>query len=215
MTRSKRVCVAGLLAAAAIGTPGLRAQSSSTAGTQSPSGGAARSADARKLERGKYLATIGACNDCHSPKIDAQMTPDPKRPFSGRPQTTFAPSQGANEIHASLDLTAWAGPWGVSYGANLTPDPETGIGTRYTEASFLKTLRTGKKPEGEDSAAPDAVGALQGDERRRHQGALRLPADASADQEQRTERRTATQAGRAHQEVRCGWRRCEWLMADG
>lgn len=154
MTRSKRVCVAGLLAAAAIGTPGLRAQSSSTAGTQSPSGGAARSADARKLERGKYLATIGACNDCHSPKIDAQMTPDPKRPFSGRPQTTFAPSQGANEIHASLDLTAWAGPWGVSYGANLTPDPETGIGTRYTEASFLKTLRTGKKPEGEDSLPP-------------------------------------------------------------
>jgi cytochrome c553 len=108
-----------------------------------------RSATARLIERGRYLATIGACNDCHSPKIDAQQTPDPKRPFSGRPQTTMAPSQNPNEIRASLDLTAWSGPWGVSYGANLTPEPETGIGRRYTEETFIKTLRTGKKPEGE------------------------------------------------------------------
>jgi cytochrome c553 len=103
----------------------------------------------RLIERGRYLATIGACNDCHSPKIDAQQTPDPKRPFSGRPQTTMAPSQNPTEIRASLDLTAWSGPWGVSYGANLTPEPETGIGRRYTEATFIKTLRTGRKPEGE------------------------------------------------------------------
>ena len=47
-----------------------------------------------------------------------------------------------------------AGPWGVSYGANLTPDPETGLKKRYTEASFIKTLRTGKKPEGEDLQPP-------------------------------------------------------------
>jgi cytochrome c553 len=110
---------------------------------------APQSGRSRVVERGRYLATIGACNDCHSPKIDAQQTPDPKRPFSGRPQTTMAPSQNPSEIHASLDLTAWSGPWGVSYGANLTPEPETGIGKRYTEASFIKTLRTGKKPEGE------------------------------------------------------------------
>src|SRR5262249_38096880 len=107
-------------------------------------------ADAAKIARGKYLMTIGACNDCHSPKIDPQQHPDPKRPFSGRPQTTQAPSQNAGEIHASLDLTAWSGPWGISYGANLSPDPETGLAKRYTEASFIKTLRTGKKPEGED-----------------------------------------------------------------
>jgi hypothetical protein len=98
--------------------------------------------------------TIGACNDCHSPKLDPQQHPDPKRPFSGRPQTTMPPSQSNGEIHASLDLTAWAGPWGVSYGANLTPDPETGLKKRYTEASFIKTLRTGKKPEGEDLQPP-------------------------------------------------------------
>ena len=86
----------------------------------------AQSADAAKIARGKYLMTIGACNDCHSPKIDPQQHPDPKRPFSGRPQTTQAPSPTSTEIHASLDLTAWAGPWGVSYGANLSPDSETG-----------------------------------------------------------------------------------------
>ena len=114
----------------------------------------AASTTAERLARGKYIATIGACHDCHSPKIDPQQHPDPKRPFSGRPQTTMAPSQNNNEIHASLDLTAWAGPWGVSYGANLTPDPETGIKKRYTEASFIKTLRTGKKPEGEDLLPP-------------------------------------------------------------
>jgi|SRR5665213_2675847 len=114
----------------------------------------AQPAGAGKVARGKYLMTIGACNDCHSPKLDPQQHPDPKRPFSGRPQTTMAPSQKDGEIHASLDLTAWAGPWGISYGANLTPDPETGLKKRYTEASFIKTLRTGKKPEGEDLLPP-------------------------------------------------------------
>ncbi len=134
-----------LLGSLALGMAGLAAQSR-------PSRAPAPSA--RQIERGRYLATIGACNDCHSPKTDAAQTPDPKRPFSGRPQTTMAPSQNPKEIHASLDLTAWSGPWGVSYGANLTPDAETGLKKRYTEASFIRTLRTGKKPEGEDLLPP-------------------------------------------------------------
>jgi cytochrome c553 len=135
--------LAGIVLTAAVG---LVAQSSAKS--------AAAPSQAEKIARGKYLMTIGACNDCHSPKIDAQQTPDPKRPFSGRPQTTQAPSENPKEIHASLDLTAWAGPWGVSYGANLSPDPETGLKNRYTEAAFIKTLRTGKKPEGEDLQPP-------------------------------------------------------------
>jgi cytochrome c553 len=108
---------------------------------------------ARRIERGRYLADIAACHDCHSPKIDAQMTPDPNRAFSGRPQTTTPPAQGG-EIRASLDLTAWSGPWGHSYAANLTPDEETGLGGRYTEEAFIRTMRTGKKPEGEALAPP-------------------------------------------------------------
>ena len=40
-------------------------------------------------------------------------------------------------------LTAWAGPWGVSFTANLTPDVKTGLGS-WTEDMFIKALRTGK-----------------------------------------------------------------------
>jgi hypothetical protein len=36
--------------------------------------------------------------------------------------------------------TAWAGPWGTSFTANLTPDPETGLG-KWTEQNFIDTIR--------------------------------------------------------------------------
>ena len=107
-----------------------------------------------RVERGRYLVTTSACNDCHSPKIDAMMTPDPKRMLSGRPATSMAPAQVTTEIRTSLDLTAWSGPWGVSYAANLTPEKTTGLGARYDEAKFIQTLRTGKKPEGEPLLPP-------------------------------------------------------------
>lgn len=40
-------------------------------------------------------------------------------------------------------MTAWAGPWGISYAANLTPDVNTGIGI-WTEEMFLNAMKTGK-----------------------------------------------------------------------
>jgi cytochrome c553 len=134
-----RVPAASALVLGLIATPTFAQSQGSSAG--------------RRIERGRYLAAIAACHDCHSPKIDAQMTPDPNRPFSGRPQTTKPPVQG-EEIRASLDLTAWSGPWGNSYAANLTPDKETGLGSRYTEESFIRTMRTGTKPEGEPLSPP-------------------------------------------------------------
>ena len=109
---------------------------------------------AGSIARGKYLVMISACHDCHSPKADAQMTLDESRLLSGRPPTSAPPVQNTSEIRASLDLTAWAGPWGNSYAANLTPDPETGLGGRYTEELFIRAIRTGKKPEGEQLAPP-------------------------------------------------------------
>ena len=109
---------------------------------------------AERVQRGEYLVTIAACHDCHSPKVDAEMNLDVKRLLSGRPATTMPPTQGPGEVRASLDLTAWAGPWGNSYAANLTPDPETGLGARYSEEAFIKTIRTGKKPEGEPLLPP-------------------------------------------------------------
>jgi hypothetical protein len=42
-----------------------------------------------------------------------------------------------------MDLTAWAGPWGISYASNLTPDQVTGMGI-WTEEMFVKAMRTGK-----------------------------------------------------------------------
>jgi hypothetical protein len=39
--------------------------------------------------------------------------------------------------------TACAGPWGISYAANLTPDRNTGLGI-WTEEMFVKALRTGR-----------------------------------------------------------------------
>lgn len=125
------------------------AAASATAGAQK-----GPSTKPSRVERGRYLVLTSACDDCHTPKLDAQGTPDPQRRLSGRPVTTMPPSQGEGEIHASLDLTAWSGPWGMSFAANLTPDPETGIGKRYTEAAFLQTIRSGKKPEGEPLLPP-------------------------------------------------------------
>jgi hypothetical protein len=43
----------------------------------------------------------------------------------------------------SHTFTAWSGPWGVSFTANLTPDPETGLGM-WTAETFVQAIRTGK-----------------------------------------------------------------------
>jgi len=107
----------------------------------------AQTAADSQVERGKYLVGITGCHDCHSPKITG-MKPDPDRILSGRPQSTKVPSSALGEVHASEDLTAWTGGWGQSVASNLTPDPATGLGMRYTEAKFVQTMRTGKKPEG-------------------------------------------------------------------
>jgi cytochrome c553 len=99
------------------------------------------------VKRGEYLVGITGCHDCHSPKIKG-MTPDLSRALSGRPGTTPVASKADGEVHASLDLTAWTGPWGQTVASNLTPDAATGIGTRYNEATFIQAMRTGKKPNG-------------------------------------------------------------------
>lgn len=102
-------------------------------------------------ERGKYLVELGGCNDCHSPKVMTAMgpVPDTTRLLSGSPgpitSTDFDPKfvgQGQWVVSRG-DATAWIGPWGISYTANLTPDKETGLGN-WTVDRFIKALRTGK-----------------------------------------------------------------------
>lgn len=105
-----------------------------------------------KIQRGAYLVNAGGCNDCHSPKIFTPKgpQPDPTRLLSGYPSSTKLPEIPTGVIGPNKwgglttnDLTAWVGPWGVSFSANLTPDAETGLGG-WTEEMFIKTTRTGK-----------------------------------------------------------------------
>lgn len=105
-----------------------------------------------QVERGKYLVMAGGCNDCHSPKIFTAMgpVPDTTRLLSGYPAGTQLPAIPKNVLGpdkwgavATNDLTAWVGPWGVSFAYNLTPDLKTGTGG-WTEEMFIKALRTGK-----------------------------------------------------------------------
>ena len=86
-------------------------------------------------------------------------------------------------MHASEDLTAWTGGWGQSVASNLTPDPATGIGMRYTEAKFVQTMRTGKKPEGVQIMPPMPVDVYVNMKDDDLEGHLRVPSDYQADPE--------------------------------
>jgi len=106
--------------------------------------------DAQKLARGKYLVTVAGCNDCHTPWNMGPKGPEPdmSRMLSGHPQSAQLPPapqlpEGPWVVTVAHTNTAWSGPWGVSFTANLTPDPETGLGT-WTQRNFTETIRTGR-----------------------------------------------------------------------
>jgi hypothetical protein len=105
--------------------------------------------DGRQVERGRYLVNAMGCHDCHTPKKMGAQGPEPdfSRALSGHPEGTKLPAppkpRGAWIASASGDLTAWSGPWGISYAFNLTPDENTGLGI-WTEEMFVKTMRTGR-----------------------------------------------------------------------
>jgi mono/diheme cytochrome c family protein len=102
-----------------------------------------------KLARGEYLVAAGGCNDCHTPHKMGPRGPEPEmtRFLAGQPENTKLPSPPALPpgpwVAVTIGDTAWSGPWGISYSANLTPDSETGLGI-WTEDMFLKAMRTGK-----------------------------------------------------------------------
>ncbi len=106
--------------------------------------------DARLVSRGEYLVTILACNDCHTPWVEGPdgAGPDMTRRLSGHPESVIMPEppnlgdDGWAWMGAATN-TAFAGPWGVSYAFNLTPDENTGLGI-WTLDMFKGALRTGK-----------------------------------------------------------------------
>jgi len=103
------------------------------------------------IDRGRYLVTVAGCSDCHTPKVFTAQgpMPDTARLLSGQPAGEPIPSEpvtilGPDKWGAvtNNNLTAWMGPWGVSFAANLTPDP-TGLQS-WTKDMFVQAMRTGK-----------------------------------------------------------------------
>lgn len=86
---------------------------------------------ATAVERGKYLTTIMACNNCHTPG-------------------TFYGAPDLERFLAGSEL-GWVGPWGVVYAANLTSDPETGLG-KWKPEQIAMAIRSGNRPDGRQLA---------------------------------------------------------------
>lgn len=103
------------------------------------------------VEKGERLVIGGACHDCHSPKIMTPTGPkvDSSRLLSGHPADGPLPPINVDALVPGQwvlfapDLTAFIGPWGMSFAANLTSDSATGIGA-WSEANFVNAIRTGR-----------------------------------------------------------------------
>ena len=79
------------------------------------------------VKYGEYLAgPVAHCMDCHTPYLP-----------EGRPDTTRLGAGG-------LPI---AGPWGVSYTANLTPDAETGLGA-WKDGEIIAALYGARRSGG-------------------------------------------------------------------
>ncbi|HJV38821.1 MAG TPA: hypothetical protein VJ528_08290 [Geothrix sp.] len=104
----------------------------------------------KQIQHGGYLVTIAGCHDCHTPLKMGPKGPEPDmtRMLSGHPEgLKMPPAPKLTEAPwgwaGSLTMTAFSGPWGVTYAANLTPDKETGLGS-WTEAQFLRMVRSAR-----------------------------------------------------------------------
>lgn len=126
------------------------------------------------VELGGYLVRTMGCHDCHTPWKLGPKGPEPDMTLAltGHPESLKMPPAptmppGPWIGAASATNTAWSGPWGVSFTANLTPDKETGLGD-WTEEQFIATMRTGKHQGKGRALLPPmpypVVGALVDDE---------------------------------------------------
>ena len=94
------------------------------------------------VERGAYLVNTAACHDCHTPAKMGPNGPEPDmtRALSGHPEgTPLTKPPALTEAWpyiGNTTFTAWAGPWGMSFTANLTPDQNTGL-CIWSEEMFL------------------------------------------------------------------------------
>ena len=117
--------------------------------------------DPALAKRGEYLVTVMGCADCHTPLKMGPQGPEPDRSrwLSGHPADAAMPpapklGPGPWGWVGAADMTSFSGPWGVSFSANLTSDPETGIGA-WSEQTFITAIRSGKhQGKGRDILPP-------------------------------------------------------------
>jgi mono/diheme cytochrome c family protein len=76
--------------------------------------------DAALVKRGRNLAAIGNCNDCHT-------------------------MRGGKDLAGGLPVPT---PFGTIFSSNITPDAETGI-ARWSEEAFRRAMRSGVNREGQ------------------------------------------------------------------
>lgn len=90
--------------------------------------------NAALVARGDYLVNaVAACSNCHSPR---------------NPDGSFMEGM---DFAGGLDFDL--GPLGTVYARNLTPDPDTGIGS-WSDAEIIRAIREGKTKEGEQLMPP-------------------------------------------------------------
>lgn len=98
---------------------------------------------------GEHLVSTAGCHDCHTPLKLGPNGPEPdlSRALSGHPAGMKLPPAPAPSgpwiVSVAATNTAWSGPWGISYTANLTPDMETGLGS-WSRDTFIQTIRSGR-----------------------------------------------------------------------
>lgn len=146
MTKPKRPTTF-FLALGAVALSGAMARAIAQAPAAAP---APSSTDPAAVARGAYLVSILGCHDCHTPfKLGPQgPEPDMSRALTGHPAELVMPpapklGDGPWAWSGAITNTAFAGPWGVSFAANLRPDPETGLG-KWNEEMFVATIRSGR-----------------------------------------------------------------------
>jgi mono/diheme cytochrome c family protein len=150
MNPTTRLVTLFSLAVAAMGGVGIGGYVAIVRASAAPSAPTIRTVSdgsAALVERGRYLMSAMGCADCHTPHHNGE--PIGGMFLAGHPQDEPLPQWDPSLLERNIGVamaptfTAFAGPFGVSVAANLTPDPETGIG-RLTADELIRSWRTGK-----------------------------------------------------------------------
>ena len=113
--------------------------------------GSATTKEAR-VARGAHLVQTMGCNDCHTPWKMGPRGPEPdmSRALTGHPEEMKMPPApvlppGPWMWVAAATNTAFAGPWGTSFTANLTPDPRPASASGPRRCSSRRCGRDGTR----------------------------------------------------------------------